>query len=93
MYVAVPREGRLHGYWVMTEQDHEDITRRFPSVFAGRGRDHRMRLLGALLILSVFVGLFAIMARVSGWRVAAAVWAITLVLTAALVAGAVLLAG
>lgn len=52
-----------------------------------------MRLLGALLILSVLVGLFVMVARIDGWRVAAFVWSFSLVVTAVAVAGAVLLAG
>lgn len=35
MWAAVPQAGRQFGRWVMTKQDYEDITRRFPTVFDG----------------------------------------------------------
>lgn len=40
-------------------------------------------VLGMLILFGLFAGIFAAMATVSGWRVAAAVWALAIATTGA----------
>lgn len=48
-------------------------------------------VVGALMIAGVLAGLIICMARISGWRVTFAIWGVSAVLTAIVVAGAILI--
>lgn len=50
-------------------------------------------VIGSLILLGVFAGIFSAMAKISGWRVAAAVWAVASAFTAVIVLAVWLITG